>query len=70
MSKMARDYHCFLLWQKLIVKIKGAVKCIQVFGTVHKRMFLFGTPKKLPFLDIKKEYKPLFFILMRSSRIR
>ena len=70
MSKLAKDYHSFLLWQKLIVKIKGAVKCIQVFGTVHKRMFLFGTPKKLPFLEIKKEQKPYFFILMPNSRIR
>lgn len=67
---MARDYHVFVLWQRMIVKLGGAVRFLHVFTTLHRKMYLLGTPKKLPFLELKKEKKPYFFILMPSSRIR
>jgi len=70
MSKLAREHHSFVLWQRLIKKLRGAVILTQVFTNLHKKMYLLGTPKKSSFLVQKKVLKPYFFILMPNSRIR
>ena len=54
-TRHGTDHHSFVLWQRLIQKLRGAVILTQVFTNLHKKMYLLGTPKKSSFLVQKRE---------------
>ena len=46
MNDVQQDQRVRDLWHKLFVKSKGAVKILNRFGDLNKRIYLLGTSKK------------------------
>ena len=57
------------LWYKLLAKAKGAVLVLDRFSSLTRRIYLFGTSKKLKYLA-EQESKPLWLIILPESKIR
>lgn len=41
-----KEYRIMELWKKMIAKAKGAVKVIDIFGDLNRRIYLYGSDKK------------------------
>ena len=69
MKEKSKDKHIRALWYRLMAKVKGAVLVIDRFKSLSRRIYLFGTSKKLKFA-IEAESKPGCCIIMPSSKMR
>jgi hypothetical protein len=69
MRERQKENHIRKLWTRLMAKVKGAVLVIDRFKTLSRRIYLFGTSKKLKFI-IEEEKQVPCFIIMPSSRVR
>lgn len=49
MKEKQKDSHIRQLWYRLMAKVKGAVLVIDRFNILSRRIYLFGTSKKLKF---------------------
>lgn len=58
------------MWERLFKKLRGAVFVTKAFKKLHKKMYLEGTTKRLAFLDSQKIKKPLFFIIMPTTKVK
>lgn len=70
MTKDERDDHVFILWGQLSRKLHGAIYLMQAFNTLHRKMYLQGTSKRLAFLDIQNTKKPHWFVMMPKSKVK
>lgn len=52
------------LWQRTLAKARGAVKVIEIFGDLNRRIYLYGSDKKHDYLYEQDKLKPLPFILL------
>lgn len=57
------------LWYMMLAKAKGAVLVLDRFSTLTRRIYLFGTSKKLKF-EIEKEQKIRWYIILPEGRVR
>jgi len=57
------------LWYKLLAKAKGAVLVLDRFSSLTRRIYLFGTSKKLKYL-VEQDVKPNWWIILPESRFR
>lgn len=69
MKELQKDQHIRYLWYRLMAKVKGAVLVIDRFKSLSRRIYLFGTSKKLKF-TIEEERKMRCYIILPTSRIR
>jgi len=53
----------------MLAKAKGAVLVLDRFSSLTRRIYLFGTSKKLKF-EIEKDDKIFWFIIMPEGRVR
>lgn len=53
----------------MLAKAKGAVLVLDRFSSLTRRIYLFGTSKKLKF-EVEKEQKVYWFIIMPHGIIR
>lgn len=63
------DRMCFL-WRRSIAKLRGAVKVLEIFGDLNRRLYLYGSNKKQDYLIESEKEKPLPIVLMPSSKFR
>ena len=56
----------FKLWYKVLAKAKGAVLVLNVFRQLTRRIYLFGTSKKLKYV-VEQERKPHWYIILPNS---
>jgi len=57
------------LWYMMLAKAKGAVLVLDRFSSLTRRIYLFGTSKKLKF-EIEKEEKIRWFIILPEGNVR
>jgi hypothetical protein len=57
-----------LLWYKLLAKAKGAVLVLDRFSQLTRRIYLFGTSKKLKY-RLEEEKQPSWYIIMPESKV-
>ena len=69
LKEMQKDIHTRNLWYRLMAKVKGAVLIIDRFKSLSRRIYLFGTSKKLKF-TIEEEKRIPCYIIMPESRVR
>ena len=69
MKEKDKDLHIRNLWYRLMAKVKGAVLIIDRFKQLSRRIYLFGTSKKLKF-SIEKEREIPCLIILPTSRVR
>lgn len=69
MKEKQKDSHIRQLWYRLMAKVKGAVLVIDRFNILSRRIYLFGTSKKLKFA-IEQERPIQCYIIMPTSRVR
>lgn len=69
MKERQKDQHISNLWYRLMAKVKGAVLVIDRFKSLSRRIYLFGTSKKLKFA-IEEERKLRCYIILPASRVR
>jgi Ion transport protein len=53
----------------MLAKAKGAVLVLDRFSSLTRRIYLFGTSKKLKF-EIEKEEKVRWFVIMPEGKVR
>jgi hypothetical protein len=53
----------------MLAKAKGAVLVLDRFSSLTRRIYLFGTSKKLKF-EIEKDEKIYWFVIMPEGRVR
>ena len=53
----------------MLAKAKGAVLVLHRFGSLTRRIYLFGTSKKLKF-EVERELSVKWYIIMPESRMR
>jgi hypothetical protein len=71
LTKMQRDEQCFMLWQKVIKKLRASIYSIQAFAILHRRLFLAGTTKKYQAaLGQNSQDKACCCIIMPNTRLR
>ena len=68
------DYRSQFLWNRCILKAKGAAKIKERFDSVHRRIMIFGTTKNINY-DPTKEEREAFLkkkpiILLPDSAIK
>ena len=56
----------FKLWYKVLAKAKGAVLVLNVFRQLTRRIYLFGTSKKLKYV-VEQERRPHWYIILPNS---
>ena len=69
MKEAQKDAHIRQLWYRLMAKVKGAVQVIDRFKQLSRRIYLFGTSKKLK-LTIEEERPDPCYIILPESRVR
>ena len=69
MKEVQKDKHIRNLWYRLMAKVKGAVLIIDRFKALSRRIYLFGTSKKLKFA-IEEERSVPWYIMLPESRAR
>ena len=69
MRERDKDKRISMLWYKMLAKAKGAVLVLHRFGHLTRRIYLFGTSKKLKF-EVEKEEIVKWFIILPESRTR
>jgi len=57
------------LWYKMLAKAKGAVLILDRFSSLTRRIYLFGTSKKLKYL-VEYDESPKWFIILPESQVR
>lgn len=57
------------LWYMMLAKAKGAVLVLDRFSSLTRRIYLFGTSKKLKF-EIEKEDKIYWFVILPEGNVR
>ena len=57
------------LWYLMLAKAKGAVLVLDRFSQLTRRIYLFGTSKKLTYL-VEYDAQPQWYIILPDSRIR
>ena len=69
MKEKEKDAHIRHLWYRLMAKVKGAVLVIDRIKTLSRRIYLFGTSKKLKF-NIEETVTIPWYIIETNSRMR
>lgn len=57
------------LWYQMLAKAKGAVLVLDRFSSLTRRIYLFGTSKKLKF-EIEKDEKIHWFVILPEGKVR
>ncbi len=65
-----KEHRVMELWKKTVAKAKGAVKVIQIFGDLNRRIYLYGSDKKHDYLIEQDKLKPLWCILYPQSTVK
>lgn len=50
MSEKEQQERVFELWRRTLAKAKGAVRVIEIFGDLNRRIYLYGSDKKHDYL--------------------
>lgn len=58
------------LWQETIAKAKGAVKVIEIFGDLNRRIYLYGSDKKHDYLYEQDKLRPLPIVIFPFSKTK
>ena len=69
MKEAEKDQHVRKLWKRMLAKLKGAIGVINRFRQLSRRIYLFGTSKKLKF-EIEREQVIKWYIILPYSRLR
>lgn len=69
MKEKGRRKRIRTLWYRVLAKLKGAVLLIDQFSFLTRRIYLFGTSKKLSFI-VEAPAKPSWFIILPESKPR
>lgn len=57
------------LWYRMLAKLKGAVLVLDRFSYLTRRIYLFGTSKKLKFVT-EQVWRPAWYIILPDSKPR
>ena len=53
-----------------MAKLRGAVRVLEIFGDLNRRLYLYGSNKKQDYLIENEKEQPFVLILMPHSKIK
>ena len=70
MNDAEREIQIVHLWNLALAKARGAVKVIEIFGDLNRKIYLYGSDKKHDYLYDQDNMKPAPIVIMPNSKIK
>lgn len=68
MDEEEKANHIMSLWLRTMAKLRGAVKVLEIFGDLNRRLYLYGSDKKQDYLIEHESMKPCPFVMFPYSK--